>query len=213
MTRTALAVLVLVLVGGAAVSGEGLPSSDHPVAQNAPVAAPRTLRAVLEELCAREGILLRYEGPSRWAPDVDVAHLSVAESVARLLKGISYVQTVRRDRDTGATRLAALHVLGGDASSDEGVARTVEPFAVRVRLLDAAFGADDLDAAGLEQLVADVRSHPDRLEAFIATDTAMMAESLARYPNAPQVLRALISRADVDARSQAKLRDILAALE
>jgi hypothetical protein len=182
------------------------------VAADDPAIAPRTLRSVLEELCAREGVLLRYEGPSRWAPALDLA-APLADSLAALLDGVSYVQTVRRDPQTGAVRLTGLHVLGGDGGAADDTPRPGEPFAVKVKLLDAAFAGADRDDASVERLIADVRANPDRLEAFLATDTAMMAESLARYPDAARVLRTIAGRSDLDPRSRAKLEEILAALE
>jgi hypothetical protein len=215
--RTAAGVLLLAAAGIYVVLAPPLvnAASEHPRDIEAPpgpvAAAPRTLRSVLEELCAREQVRLRYEGPSRWAPPRDVATLSVERDLETLLDGLDYVKTLREDPKSGRTRLVALHVLGGAATADAPAPN--EPFAVHITLLDAAFAPTEPDPASVERLIEDVRRHPDRLEAFLATDTAVMVESLARYPHAARLLRAIAERADIDPRSRKKLAELLAALE
>jgi hypothetical protein len=174
-----------------------------------------SLRTVLEELCTRAGVTLRYDAPDE---PVAVAMPEGAEPldkvVERLLRGKSYT-TRFASRPGEPVRLASLHVVG----PGNGVVVSAPPdrnVVAPAQLLEAVFGRNSGGAdreAALVRLMDTVRNDPQRLNNFLNGDLAPMQKALARYPQAPSVLRAVLERPEVDGVVRARIQALLAGLD
>ncbi len=173
-----------------------------------------SLRTVLEELCTRAGVTLRYDAPDE---PVAVAMPEGAEPldkvVERLLRGKSYT-TRFASRPDEPVRLASLHVVG----PGNGVVVSAPPdrnVVAPAQMLEAVFGRNggaDREAA-LQRLIETVRNDPQRFNNFLNGDLAPMQKALARYPQAPSVLRSLLERPEVDGLARARIQALLAGLD
>lgn len=211
MARRAIAALCLV-VATRTLAGAQTMRVEVTDEQRASVAGQgSSLRAVLEELCWRAGASFRYDDVDEpLAAALDEQPLPAV--LERLLRGRSYVLTLRHDA-AGDTRVSALHVLG-HLDGEWIRAPRNSTFTVPETMLTAVFGAPDTKGreAAVQDLVRSVSSDPERLRAFLASDTAAMGEVLRRYPEASAVLRQ-ISDTTEDPAIQAKLAALLVALE
>lgn len=175
-----------------------------------------SLRAAVEEICWQSGILLRYDAVDE-VFSTNLEHETLEEALARLFPRRSFLLTYGRDPD-GASRPRVLHVLGrsaGVASIDPPPPPATADFAVPTRILEGAFSASDPErrTQAIQELVDNLRAHPEQMRAFLATDVQALSAPLRSYPDAPAVLREIRARAGFDARSLAKLDALIAALQ
>lgn len=169
-----------------------------------------SLRAVIEELCWRAHVALRFEVPD--APvTADIRDASFDQATQTLLAGRNYVLATERLEGSPPRSVRVLHVFppGTAAGTASGV-----PFSLPSRLLDAAFAAPsqaERDAA-IRELVDGIVSDPVRLQAFLAADVEVMRRSLAGYPGAREILDQIAASPQVDEPARAKLRALGATL-
>ena len=173
-----------------------------------------SLRTVLEELCTRAGVTLRYDAPDEpVAVEMPEGAEPLDKVVERLLRGKSYTTRFASRPDEPA-RLASLHVVG----PGNGVVVSAPPdrnVVAPAPMLEAVFGRNggtDREAA-VQRLMDTVRNDPQRLNNFLNGDLATMQKALARYPQAPGVLRAILQRPEVDGLARARIEALLAGLD
>jgi hypothetical protein len=171
-----------------------------------------SLRAAVEEIAWRTGLrLVAYDAADREV-STRIEQRALEDALHTLLRGESYVLGVERGR------VAWLHVLGdgesGHARRSAGQAPAPPGFAVPPALTREAFGSDDpaARAAAFGAITEQVLHTPERRQAFLATDAGAIAETLRRYPHAAEMLRQT-GAALADAELQAKLREVLGAIE
>jgi hypothetical protein len=173
-----------------------------------------SVREVVEDLCWRAGTTFQYDDQDgAFAISVEQEPLEVV--LARLLSGRSYLLRLRRD-GAGASRVAALHVLGPDGVGRRAAEVPAPRFVVPFRLLEAAFrnqGSPEARASAVQGLLQSVRDDPRQRRAFLAADPTVMTVSLRNYPDAVSVLRQMYALAAGDAAAQAKLVTLMDALD
>ncbi len=180
-----------------------------------------SLRTLIEELCWRAGATLDfYDAEDRPAGGA-YRDIALGELLGRLLSRESYLAGTMRDPVTGKDRVLWLRVLGDPATAAARRASGAESsshagFQVPPVLLQTALSAPGQDPsakqAALASLAARISGDAHQLEAFLATDSRLIAEAIARFDRASESLRELRGRYS-DPRVTAKLDEILAALE
>lgn len=170
-----------------------------------------SLRALLEDLCWRSKVDLRFEAEdSSFAADIRAARLD--EAFGRLLRKQSFVLQRPPPAKAGNTDARPLlHVMASD-----GVARQSAPdrLSVPTGLLQDAFGAADPDARrrALAEIMAGIQRDPVKRKQFLAADVGDLALALAVYPTARGTIEELSASTTIDPQAQAKLRELAAAL-
>ncbi|MBI5504646.1 MAG: hypothetical protein HY899_07575 [Deltaproteobacteria bacterium] len=189
--------------------------------QRAPVVgrAP-SLRTVVQELCWRAGARLDfYDAEDRPAGGA-YRDMALGELLGRLLSRESYMAGTMRDPVTGKDRVLWLRVLGDPATAAarraSGAGNSSQAgFQVPPVLLQTALSAPGQNPAArqaaLAALAARISGDAQQLEAFLATDSRLIAEAIARFDRASESLRELRGNYS-DPRVTAKLDEILAAL-
>jgi hypothetical protein len=170
-----------------------------------------SLRSVLDSLCTQAGATLRYDAPDEpIALDMSGGTEPLERVVERLLRGKSYTTRFAGD----PARLAELHVVGPGS----GVVVSAPPdhnVVAPAALLEAVFGrtGGNNRETAVQRLVETVRNDPQRLNNFLNGDLPSMQKALARYPEAPRVLRAIMTRPEVDGVARARIEALLAGLD
>ena len=192
-----------------------LADESSPVVAASEGQAARSLRSELERLCRDHGIALHFNAPDSRIEGVPPG-TPIHDALERMLRDYNYVLTFRRAADA-TLHVAALDVLG-DPKGARAPRRPPPPpprFAVHAGLLDAAFASTDgsFDDRAVDALIADIRDQPARVRGLLATDAAVLAEGLRKYPHAGRALERIARREDVDDRVRAKLAEIVTALD
>jgi len=179
-----------------------------------------SLRTLVEDLCWRAGATLEfYDAADRPAGGTyrDVALLGL---LGRLLWRESYMAETAVDPATGAEVLARLRVFGDPATAGARRASGAEtrsraPLQIPPVLLQTALAAPDADPAARQAalllLAARIAGDAREFQAFLATDSRLIAQAIARFDRAADSLRELRGRY-IDPRITTKLDEILAAL-
>ena len=177
-----------------------------------------SLKSVVEEVCFRAGVDLRFYDASDRPFGGTYQDLPLATLLERLLRTESYLAEVIVTGQSGAVRVVALRVLGDPSVASARRARGGGAFArlrVPPALVAAAFGDNaaskqERDAA-LSAMAAQVTGSPSQLAGFLATDAEQIALAVRRHKGVEEGLRQLQRRAS-DPRIAKKLDDVLAAL-
>lgn len=190
-----------------------------------------SLRAALEELCWQSNVGLRYDAADE-AFGAAIREQPLEDVLARLLRSHSYVLTMHA-APSGSARITGLHVLGGEGPRNRQVGPPSAPPAaspsapspppatqpaqllVPVARLQAAFAEQDPErrSAAVRELVTEVRSSPERYQAFLAGDPMLMSAALRPFPDAVAVLREMKTLSDLDDSARAKLDALITALQ
>jgi|GEM_PF-725381 len=180
-----------------------------------------SLRTVIEELCWRAGIALDfYDAVDRPAAGT-FRDLPVGKVLGRLLSQESYVAGTTTDPSTGNERVSWLRVLGEPTTamarraSGAGPTSAI-PLQVPPDLLLTALAAPrktnpSEQQTALAVIEARIAGDPRELEAFLTTDSRLIAEAIVRFDRASESLREARSHYS-DPRITAKLDDVIAAL-
>ena len=176
-----------------------------------------SLRGLLGDLAFRAGFELRAFDAIDRPITVEIEGLSLATTLPRLLRSESFV--VGMDRaSSGQPRVAWLSVLGtyeqAHQRRERGRAASVEQaLSLPPAMFRAAFAGRDAEQRGeaLDAIERRLMLDPARMEAFLRTEPAALAEVLARLPDAPAYLAAARER-QTDARVREKIDSLLAAL-
>ncbi len=173
-----------------------------------------SLRTVVEDLCWRAGVDLRsYDAEDRpFAARITGQPLAMV--LSRLLRHESYMIGASRDRSGRAT-VIWIRVLGDHETAKRhraggGLPRRGPGIQLPPTLLRTAFGSTDPtereQALGL--LVRRIQGDPAERQAFLDTETNLIAKALSRYPQAPDVLKSL-EQEPLDPSLRRKLKDVL----
>jgi len=179
-----------------------------------------SLKTVVEDVCWRAGVSVDFYDAQDRPFGGTYRDLPLGDLLGRLLSRESYMAGSVRDPATGKDRLLWLRVLGDPAtaaarraSSDWSASRA--GFQVPPVLLQTALSASSKDSsakeAALASLAARISGDARQFEGFLATDSRLIAEAIARFDRAAESLRELRSRYR-DPRVTAKIDEILAAL-
>jgi hypothetical protein len=170
-----------------------------------------SLRALLEDICWRSKVELRFEAAdSSFAADIRAARLD--EALGRLLRKQSFVLLRPPPATTGnAEARPLLHVMASD-----GIARQSAPdqLSIPTGLLQEAFGSTDPDTRrrALSAIMAGIQRDPAKRKQFLAADVGNLALALAVYPTAKGTIEELSASTSTDPQAQAKLRELAEAL-
>jgi hypothetical protein len=191
-------------------------------AQNVTVSgSSESLRATIEELCARAGVELRaFEAEDRPFA-AQYGRVPLSEVLARLLRTEAFIAGMRPDPRGGRARVAWLRVSGARGAVP-APARTAVPPAASVRaasgfdfgpnprLAETALTSKDPTARGrARQVVLDgLRADPSPLQRFVQRDPAQVVEDLVDYPHAAEFLRDL-QTVTLDPAERSQLQAIL----
>jgi len=182
-----------------------------------------SLREVVEEVCWRADVdLLFYDADDRPFGGT-FRDLPLQEFLPRLLARESFLTGHARPYEGAPVRVSWLQVLGDPqvaarrrASGQTGTRRRRDPIDVPPMLLQAAFARDADDAnrqAAIAALTERIGSDSTRLEAFLATEAHLIAETLASYGDGTASLLREQQQQHPDSRVRAKLDEIIALLE
>jgi hypothetical protein len=175
-----------------------------------------SLRAAIEEICARAGVELRaFEAADR-SFAADYGRVPLSEVLARLLRTEAFIAGMRPDPSGGRARVAWLRVSGsnGSVAAPKSVSTpTVLParaasgfdFGPNPRLVQTALTSKDPTArASARQVIIDALSEdPSPLQRFVQKDTEQVVNELVEFPHAAEFLRNLQTvTADPAERSQ-----------
>jgi len=179
-----------------------------------------SLRAIIEELCWRAGATLDYYDAEDRPVGGTYRDVPLGALLRRLLSRESYMTGAVRDPTTGEDRLLWLRVLGDPATAaarraSGAVTSSQAGFEVPPVLLRTALTATGQDPsekrAALAALAARISGDAQQLEAFLATDSRLIAEAIARFDRAAESLRELRDRYP-EPRVTAKIDAILTEL-
>ncbi len=174
----------------------------------------RSLRDVIEDLCWRAGVELRsYDADDRpFSARIEAKPL--AQALVKLLRHESFMigSTVSPD---GRATVVWLRVLGDHETAKRhrasGSTRRRGPgIYLPPTLVEAAFatGNSAEQTKALRLLVQRIESDPSQRQAFLSTDSRLIAETLARYPAALATLKN-IDVTTLDPSLRAKLADLI----
>ena len=199
------------MLAGPAVAEETVVTVDDQ--QIATVTAENvSLRAIVEDLCWQADVPFQYDTPDK---RVTATHRArpLVDVLNDLLREENYVLKVRAASESGGQRVSHLHVLR--KSPARGAPAAPPTFVVPVRVLEATFGdrPDGERAQAMQALVDDIRSSPQRLQAFLGADPTQMSQALRAYPEAPDALARLAAVPDLEPELRRKIQDIAAELQ
>ena len=176
-----------------------------------------SLRTLLEDVCWRAGVTLRAFDAEDRDVQTGFAELPFARALERLLTRESFLIGMSAP-ESGATRVTWVHVLGPTDRArarrrGASPGRTRRAFEIPPDLLRAAFSAEnprDQEAA-LRQIASRILDDPRERAAFLATDAALIVETLSRYPRAKILIGQLHSEQKPGPVKE-KLEDIIRAM-
>ena len=180
-----------------------------------------SLRTLLGELCWRGGATLEFYDAVDRPVGGSYRDVLLVKLVGRLLSDESYVAEATVDPSTGTERLVRLRVLGDPATAmarrASGAGAISEaPLQVPPALLQTALTAPKQTdpsekQTALAMIEARIAGDARQLEAFLTTDSRLIAQAIARFDRAAQSLREARGHYS-DPRITAKLDEIIAAL-
>ncbi len=172
-----------------------------------------SVRGVLEEVCLRADVdLLSYDATDRPYGGTYL-EVPIDEFFRRLLRDESYM--LETTSASGYPRVAAIRVLGDPAVAAErrrrGDGRPRRGLRLPATLVDAAFAGMDEETdqpTALASLGSYIAGNQAQLQAFLATDSILIAQALRRHKNVEEPLRELKQRYR-DPRIVAKIDEVL----
>ncbi len=178
-----------------------------------------SLEQLVEELSWEAGFELRSFGLADRAVSVSMTDVTLGDALRRLVGRDVYTVGLTVG-ESGAARVTWVEIPGPrePMGARKGGPKPRAPgealFQVPPKLFLEAFENTDPSARSeaLATISKRVLEDPVERERFLATDVAMFVGALEKYPDAPETLRTL-ARPDMDAALDAKLEEVIAALE
>lgn len=179
-----------------------------------------SLKTVVEDVCWRAGVSVDFYDAQDRPFGGSFRDLSLETFLRRVLSRESYMIGATSAPEPAGARITWLRVLGDPAvaakrrATGSGGGSSRGPLDVPPMLVQTAFssGADHAtQQAALDALTNRIAGDPRELQSFLATDSALIAQTLAQYSGAALAIEALAARYD-EPHIRAKLTEILAAL-
>lgn len=179
-----------------------------------------SLKTVIEDVCWRAGVSVDFYDAQDRPFGGSFRDLSLETFLRRVLSRESYMIGATRGPEPAGARITWLRVLGDPAVATRRRAVGAPgnagsgPLDVPPMLVETAFSSSADQAAqqqAIDVLAKRIAGDPRELQSFLTTDSALIAQTLARYSGAARAIEALAARYD-EPRIRAKLTEIIAAL-